>query len=86
MNPPEQRGSTGAFFHFTDQLGSATGLLLGSLLLAEFDYLLVFSFFMIFYFVAALFWAPSIKTATKESDDLREKMHLRAQTIDQGVS
>ncbi|MFX0117556.1 MAG: MFS transporter, partial [Candidatus Hodarchaeota archaeon] len=81
VNSPEHRGSTGAIFHFTDQMGAAIGLFFGSLLLSQADYLLVFALVSLFYFVAATLWMPAIKSANEDSDSLRKEMRLRANSI-----
>jgi len=81
VNLPEHRGSTGAFFYFTDLLGSVIGLFFGTLLLTQLDYLPVFSFFLLFYFLAAAFWAPAINFANKDSEVLRQEIYSRAEEL-----
>lgn len=78
INFPEHRGSIGAIFHFTDQIGAAFGLLIGSLLLAHYSYLSVFALVSLFYFIAALIWTPAIIFADNESASLRNEMCARA--------
>ncbi|MFQ5978890.1 MAG: MFS transporter [Candidatus Heimdallarchaeota archaeon] len=78
INRPEHRGSTGAIFNFTDQIGSAFGLLVGSLLLTYSSYLFVFTFVSLFYFIAALLWTPAIFFADNDSEILRNEMRARA--------
>ncbi|MHA2272259.1 MAG: MFS transporter [Candidatus Hodarchaeales archaeon] len=81
INYPEHRGTTGALFYFSDQIGSAFGLFLGSLLLSQVNYLSAFTIVALFYLVAALFWTPAVLYANGESKAMRNEMQLRARQL-----
>lgn len=81
INYPEHRGTTGALFYFSDQIGSVLGLTLGSLLLLRVNYLFAFAIVALFYLMAALCWTPAILYANGESKAMRNEMQLRAHQL-----
>jgi predicted MFS family arabinose efflux permease len=81
INYPEHRGTTGALFYFSDQMGSALGLFLGSLLLSQVNYLSAFVIVALFYLIAAFCWTPAILYANGESKAMRNEMQFRARQL-----
>ncbi|MFW9778632.1 MAG: MFS transporter [Candidatus Heimdallarchaeota archaeon] len=76
---PEHRGSLGALFSITDQIGAIVGIIVGTLLLTVTTYSIVFTVSLGFYGVAALAWALCIPMIHGESAQIRTILQERAQ-------
>ncbi|MFX1250526.1 MAG: MFS transporter [Promethearchaeota archaeon] len=78
VNLPEHRGTTGAMFTITDQLGSAVALIGASLLLPLSGYIWLFLITSLFYMISALVCIPVIYHVEIDSQTLREVIQKRA--------
>lgn len=76
---PEHRGSLGALFSITDQIGAIIGIIVGTLWLSVTTYSIVFIVSLGFYGVAALAWALCIPKIDRESLQIRRILQERAQ-------
>lgn len=78
---PEYRGSLGALFSITDQIGAIIGITLGTLALYVTNYNVVFTLSLGFYGLAALAWALCISTIQVEASRIKKILADRAQEV-----
>lgn len=75
---PEHRGTLGALFSITDQLGIVIGIVLSTISIYLIGFRMTFSLCVSFYFIAALVWALSISTVNSEKMEIHNLLTLRA--------
>lgn len=86
VNEPELRGSAGSLFVFTDQVGAICGLLFASIMIPYLGYRGVFLLVLVFYIISALSWLPALATIEPESQELRNIISERANSLDRSTS
>ncbi len=75
---PEHRGTLGALFSVTDQIGIIVGIILSTLSIDFLGYSMAFTLSLGFYFIAALVWAFSIISINNEKLKIQKIMNNRA--------
>ena len=78
---PESRGTLGAFYSLTDNLGAAFGVFISTLFLQSFKYDFVFITSLFFYILAALSWYRCVKYISHDQLLLEKIMTERAHSI-----
>jgi MFS family permease len=78
---PEHRGSLGALFSITDQIGAILGISLGTLWLSVVPYYVVFTVSLGFYGLAALAWALCTPKIQIEALQIKKTLQERAQEV-----
>ena len=81
ISVPETRGTLGALYSLTDQLGAAFGVFISTLFLQSFQYSFVFLASLFFYLLAALSWYRCIKYIPTDQKFIRKILSERANSI-----
>ncbi|MCK4848639.1 MAG: MFS transporter [Candidatus Heimdallarchaeota archaeon] len=75
---PESRGTLGALYSLTDNLGAAFGVFISTLFLQAFEYDFVFITSLSFYILAALSWYRCVKYIANDQSRLEKILNERA--------
>ncbi|UCE12907.1 MAG: MFS transporter [Candidatus Heimdallarchaeota archaeon] len=78
---PEHRGTLGALFSITDQLGIIIGIVLSTFSINLIGFRMTFSLCLGFYFIAAFVWALSISSINTEKKEIHNLLTLRAKEV-----
>ncbi len=78
---PEHRGSLGALFSLTDQLGEVIGIVLSTILLLSYGFNEVFIMALLFYLLAAFAWALTLPHINNEKLKFQNLLDQRASII-----
>jgi MFS family permease len=79
---PESRGTLGALYSLTDNLGAALGVFVSTFFLQYFNYYSVFNLSLVFYLLASVCWFGSIKYISVDEGEINDILNIRASEIE----